>query len=231
MGAIRRCFILSAAVTVLVAADNPAWRDKPVEQWNEKDANNILFDSPWVKNTQLQNLPDLSLAERENGGDWTAGIGKGVGLAGTGILGPTRAAEARERAHEKPDPGKVVIRWESALPVHAAELKVGETGAPAWQTNDYAIAVYDCPIPPHWNSREVRGIAFLKRYQKRDFKPERVEILRRDRDTVSVVYYFSKKEEITKHDGSVLFQAQIGRIFMAQVFDLRDMQFEGQLEL
>lgn len=231
MGRIRQICLLSAAAAVLVAADNPAWRSKPVDQWDEKDANQILFDSPWVKNTHLQNLPDLPLAERENGGDWDAGIGKGVGLAGTGILGPTREREAIERAHAKPDPGTVVVRWESALPVHAAELKVGENGAPPWQTEYYAIAVYDVPIPPHWNSRELRGIAYLKRYQKKDFKPARVDILRRDRDTVSVVYFFSKSEEITKKDASILFQAQIGRLFIAQPFDLAQMEFEGQLEL
>ncbi len=231
MDRIRKYCLFSAAATFLIAADNPSWRDKPVEQWDEKDANKVLFDSPWVKNTELQNIPDLPLGARHDGGDWDAGIGKGVGIAGTGILGPARAREAIERAHEKPDPGMVVIRWESALPVHAAELKVGETGAPQWQAEYYAIAVYDVPIPPHWNSRELGGIAFLKRYQKRDFKPVRVDILRRDRDTVSVVYLFSKSHEITKKDASVLFHAQIGRLFIAQIFDLGEMEFEGQLEL
>lgn len=218
---------------VLVGADNPAssWRNKPVDKWDQNDANKILFDSPWVRNTHLQNLPDLPQFARESGGDWDAGIGKGVGIAGTGILGPTREREAIERAHEKPDPGTVVIRWESALPVHAAELKLGETGAPPWQTDYYAIAVYDVPIPPHWSSRELGGIAYLKRFQKKDLKPARVDILRRDRDTVSVVYLFSKKNEIAKRDGSVLFQAQIGRLFIAQLFNLTDMQFQGELEL
>lgn len=216
---------------MLIAAGNPSWRDKPVDEWDEKDANQVLTDSPWVKTAHLQNLPDLPQSARRDGGDWDSGIGKGVGIAGTGILGPARAAQARARAHEKPDPGDVVVRWESALPVHAAEVRTGETGVPAWQNEYYAVAVYDVPIPSHWNSRELRGIAAIRRYQKKDFKPARVEILDRDDDRVSVVYYFPKTEEITKRDASVWFQAQIGRVFVAQVFSLREMEFEGNLEL
>lgn len=231
MGEARKYGLLLAAATVLFAADNPVWRNKPVDEWDENDAHQVLAGSPWVKNSQLQNLPDQPQAARRDGGDWDSGIGRGVGLAGIGIFGPTRAAEARARAHEKPDPGTVVIRWESAVPIHAAEVKLKEADVPAWQTDYYAIAVYDVPIPPHWNARELRGIAFLKRYQKKDFKPARVGILRRDDDKVSVVYLFPKTEEITKKDASILFQAQIGRMFIAQIFDLSEMEFEGQLEL
>ena len=227
----RKYCLALASAAVLIAANNPLWQGKPIDQWDDNDAHQVLADSPWVKNTQLQNLPDLPQAARRDGGDWDSGIGKGVGIAGTGILGPARAAEARERAHAKPDPGTVVSRWESALPVHAAEVKLGESDVPAWQTDYYAIAVYDVPIPPHWSSRELRGIASLRRYGKKDFKPARVEILKRDDDMASVVYLFPKTEEITKKDASVLFQAQIGRLFIAQLFNLREMEFKGQLEL
>jgi hypothetical protein len=225
-----RYSLLFVSAAVLLAA-GPGWRDKPIAEWSNADAEEVLKDSPWIKISQLQNLPDQSPAVRRDSGDWDAGVGKGVGIAGTGILGPRRAEEARERAHAKPDPGTILIRWESALPVHAAEVKTGDTGGPPWQTDYYAIAVYDVPIPPHWNSRELRGIAFLKRFQKKDFKPARVNILRQDDDTVSVVYLFSKSEEITKKDASVTFQAQIGRVFVSQVFDVVEMQFEGQPEL
>lgn len=227
----RKYGLLCAAATLLTAAGNPPWRDKPIEQWDENDARRVLADSPWIKNTELQYLPDMPAAARRDGGDWDSGIGKGVGLAGLGILGSAREAEAIERAHAKPNPGKVVLRWESARPVHAAEEKLGETDVPGWQTEYYAIAVYDVPIPPHWSPRELRGIAFLKRYQKKDFKPARVGILRRSHDKISVVYLFSKKEEIAKRDASVLFQAQIGQMFIADVFTLGDMVFEGDLDL
>jgi hypothetical protein len=32
----------------LLAASGPSWTSKPLQQWNEEDAKQILADSPWV---------------------------------------------------------------------------------------------------------------------------------------------------------------------------------------
>jgi len=228
----KYCLLLAVASLAAVAADNPAapWRKKPIAEWNEEDAKQVLTDSPWIKISHLENLPDLPQAARREGGDWDAGVGKGVGIAGTGILGPRRAREARERAHKKPDQGSVLVRWESAVPVHAAEVKLGDMDGPKWQTKYYAIAVFDVPVPPHWRSEELKGIAFLKRYQKKDFKPSRVEVLRNEDNEVDVVYYFSRSQELTKKDVTVVFQAQIGRVVVSQPFTVDEMVFQGNQE-
>jgi hypothetical protein len=145
----------------------------------KEDAKALLADSPWVKHVTPQRLRDLSPDERRNGGNMEAGIGKGVGLAGIGLLGPRREAEALQRAHAKPAPDAVVVRWESA-PVRAAELKAGEN-APAVDDACYAVVVYGVPLPRRWNlANELKDIAYLKRYRKRDLKPSHVEILRAD---------------------------------------------------
>jgi hypothetical protein len=109
-----------------LAEDDPAWKSKPAAQWTGEDAKALLAQSPWVKPYTPQRLPDLSPFERRDGGNMNAGIGKGVGLAGIGLFGPRREAEALERAHARPTPDPVVVRWESA-PVRAAERKTGET--------------------------------------------------------------------------------------------------------
>jgi len=226
------CLFLTFASLLAVAADNPAesWRKKPIAEWSDEDAKQVLTASPWVKIAHLENLPDLPQSARREGGDWDAGIGKGVGIAGTGILGPTRMREARERAHHKPDQGSVLIRWESAVPVHAAEIKLGDMDGPKWQTKYYAITVFDVPVPPHWRSEELKGIAFLKRFQKKDFKPSRVEVLRHEDNEVDVAYYFSRSQELTKKDVTVVFQAQIGRVVVSQPFTIDEMTYEGNQE-
>jgi hypothetical protein len=161
-----------------------------------------------------------------------AGIGKGVGLAGIGLLGPRRQAEALERAHYKPTPNAVVVRWESALPVRAAEQKVSETGVHAVDSEHYAIVVYDILTPKRYNlARELRGVAFLKRDANKDLKPSRVEILRQNDGTATLVYLFPRSKEITKKDGRLLFMAQIGRLFVSQLFYTDQMLLQGQLEL
>lgn len=225
--------LLAFATGTLLLADDPSWKNKPVPQWNEQDAKQVLTESPWVGNVKLEEVRYLSKAERRDSGDWEAGRGPTVGLAGTGILGPSRAALAIKRAHEHPDYGTVMVRWESASPIRAAELKVGETGAPTWQGDFYAVAVYDVPLAPRWNlANELKGVASLHRDKKKDVKPGRVVILRPDKDGLAtVVYLFPRSAEITRKDHSVRFVAQLRRLYVSQFFFPEEMRLQGQPEL
>jgi hypothetical protein len=210
--------------------EDPAWKSKPMAQWNEEDANAVLADSPWVKHVTPQHLRDLSPDERRNGGNMEAGVGKGVGLAGIGLLGARRQAEALARVHAKPAPDPVVVRWESA-PVRAAERKTGEN-APAVDDNYYAIVVYGIPLPRRWNlARELKDIAYLRRLKKKDLKPSRVEIVRGEAGLATVVYLFRRSVEITRKDGIVEFVAQIDRLFLEQFFNVQEMRLMGEPEL
>jgi len=217
---------------ILTSADDAGWQNKPIAQWDQKDAQQVLTDSPWAKSVAPQWVRDLSPDERRMGGDLQAGRSKGVGLEGLiGIFDPAREAEAIERAHEKPDPGKVLVRWESANPVRAAEQKLGDA-APEIDSDYYAIAVYDILTPKRWNiENELKGIAFLRRDHKKDFKPARVVILRKDDGLATVVYLFPRSVEIGKRDGNLTFIAQIGRLFVTQVFFSQNMLIQDRLEL
>jgi hypothetical protein len=228
--ALRLC-LLPLATILLLAAD-PSWKARPVTEWDEQDAKQVLADSPWVKNVMLGRVRDLSVAQRREGGDWEAGIGKGVGIAGTGLLGPRREAEAIARAHAKPPLGTVMVRWESAFPIRSAEQKAAETDVPTVDPDHYAIAVYDVPTPNRWNlARELKGVAFLRRDHKKDLKPSSVRIVRNAGGTATLVYLFPRSVEISARDGRIAFVAQIGRLFVSQYFDTGEMQFQGKLEL
>jgi hypothetical protein len=228
---------LSLAAVLLAAADlsgaaDLSWKDKPLPQWNVDDAKQVLTDSPWVKVVTPRNVRDLSPDERRDGGNMEAGIGKGVGLAGLGILGPRKQAEAIERAHYKPTPNAVVVRWESALPVRTAEQKAGETDVPTVDSDHYAIVVYDILTPKRWNlANELKGVACLKRDNNGNLRPSHVEVIRQDDGTATLVYLFPRSKEITKKDGRLEFTAQIGRLFVSQFFYTWAMQLQGQLEL
>jgi hypothetical protein len=224
--------LLPLGAVLLMAAD-ASWKDKALSQWNEEDARQILTDSPWVRYVTPENLPDKSPDQRRDGGDWDEGIGHGVGIAGTGILGPRRAAEAIKEAHQKPLPAGVAIRWESAIPVRAAEKKIGEADAPVLTGDDYAIAVYGIAAP---RSRlhlatELKGIAYLRRLNKKDLKPSRVQIVPQDDGTDNIVYFFPRSVEIGKKDGGIEFVAQIGHLFVSQYFFTGEMQINGELQV
>ena len=223
--------LLTFGAVLLQAADDPGWKSKPIAEWNDQDAKQVLSDSPWSKSAKLDQVRDLSVAERRDGGNWDASAGHGVGLAGTGIFGPTRAAAAIARAHARPDLGTVVVRWESARPVRAAELKVSEAGIPGRLEDYYAIAVYDIPPPFRWNlANQLKGVAFLKRDKKKDLRPKRVEVVNREDGLVTVVYLFSRSAEITRKDSNVRFVAQIGRLYVSQFFFPGEMEFDGNPE-
>jgi hypothetical protein len=234
MRRILGCWGLTLAAALLLKAtalaEDPAWKSKPIAQWSEEDAKAVLADSPWVKHVTPQRLRDLCPDERRNGGNMQAGIGKGVGLAGIGMFGSRRQAEAQAHANAKPTPDAVVIRWESA-PVRAAERKSG-VAAPAVDDAYYAVVVYGIAVPCRWNlARELKSVASLKRYRKKDLKPSRVEILREDGGLGTVVYLFRRSVEITRKDRSVEFVAQIDRLFLEQFFNIEEMSLTGKSEI
>jgi hypothetical protein len=224
----RLCLLVFAPV-VLLSGDDPSWKEKSIPHWDDQDAKLILADSPWVKSVQPERVRDLSEFERRDSGDWEAGLKPGVGLIG--FFDPQIAAVIMELYRERMTPGKVTVRWESALPVRAAEMKAGEVSAPVWDGNYYAIAVYDVPPPFRWNfANELKGVAFLKRDKKKDLKPVRVELSRHENGMATVVYLFSRTAEISRKDSNVRFVAQIGRLWVSQFFFPEEMEFQGSPE-
>lgn len=130
---------------------------------------------------------------------------------------------------------RLLVRWESALPVQAAELKRGEAQPPTLSDHGYSIAVYGVPFSdangdPLKLARFFSESAFLKREGKKDVRPIRVEAFELERSVV-VVYLFPYSAEISKRDGMVEFSALIGRLQISQTFNVEDMLFQGKLEL
>ncbi len=232
----RRFLLPLLTAAFLAAADNPtttpAWKTKRVEQWDTEDAKQFLSESPWAGRVPLQLLPDRSPFERRDSGDWEAGAGKGVGLDALDIiLGGERGKLAIERARNKPSPGLVDVRWESALPVRTAEEKLGQNPT-ARYTDWYVITVYDVQLPTsHWGADKLKKLAYLRRAGKKDFKPSRAEVVRNDDGTATVSYLFSRSEEITRRDKTVIFAAQLDRLFVVQFFYPGQMLMRDELEL
>jgi hypothetical protein len=210
----------------------PSWNDTPIPEWSEEDAKQLLADSPWTRSVQLDIVRNLSPFERRDGGDMEAGIPTGYGLALTGGMADWREIAAVEHAHQKAGLGSVTVRWESALPVRAAAMKVGETSVPGWVGDYYAIAVHDVRLPFRWNiENQLRGVAYLRRDLRKDVKPFRVVVLPEADSRATIVYLFPRSIEITKEENSLGFVAQIGRLFVYVNFMPEDMRIEGNLQL
>ena len=232
---------LIVAMAYLIAAD-PVWKSKPASRWTEEDARQVLTKSPWAKEIRATITRRLTEEQLREGGQMgqPRGVGnEGVDPKGSGpkvspniLTGP--GGDDRS-PRSLPQSITLQLRWESALPVRLAELKSREVEPPTLPGDGYSIAVYGVPGgdfkgTPEQLGEPLKNLAALKRAGKRDTRPARVEVFQRENGVV-VVYLFPLSAEITRKDGRIRFEAQIGRIVLAQDFDLSDMEFGGKLEL
>jgi len=232
---------LIVAAAGLVAAE-PAWKSKPAAQWTEDDAKQILAASPWTKETGATITRRLTEDQLREGGQ--LGQPRGVGNENVDPKGsgPTVSLNVftgpggdDRSLRSLPQPVTLKLRWESALPVRLAELKSHEVEPLTMDGDGYRIAVYGIPRAdvkgdPKELGKPLRSLAVLKRGSKRDVKPVSAEVFQMEGGVV-VVYLFPLSAEISKRDRQILFEAQIGRIVVAQTFDLSEMEFMGKLEL
>jgi hypothetical protein len=236
---IRRMFWVLPAVAVLLMAADPPWKSKTIREWTVADADQILTNSPWAKLVTAGINRKQTEDERRAGGNM--GDAKGVGFDGiqeTRAQLPSSVGDlltGRGGSSAKAKPITVRLRWESALPIRAAELKNGVIEPPTLPGDGYKIAVYGVPRSdakgdPKKLGDPLKEDAYLRREGKKDVKPISVEAFERD-DSVVVVYLFPLSAELTPKDGLVEFAALIGRIAIVHTFDLGEMQFQGKLEL
>lgn len=241
---LRALSLIAIPAALLVAAD-PAWKSKPPAQWSETDAQQVLASSPWTKEILAGVSRRLSEDELREGGKMgqPTGLGydgvdpnrKKVNLPSkpTDLVLPESDDARRLRSSI---PGIIVkLRWESALPVRLAELKAHQIDPPSLEGDGYRLAVYGLPGgylkgDPQKLGAPLKDEAFLRREGKKDVKPVRVEAFQQP-DGWAVVYLFPLSAEISPKDTQIQFGATIGRLVILQPFDLKDMVFDGKLEL
>ena len=236
-------FWLLMAVVGLRAADQ-AWTTKPAAQWTDEDATQVLTASPWSKTIRAVITRRLTEEELRQAGQMGQPRGLGndnVDAKGTGpkvSLNPFTGPGGNHRSiRSLSQPIALRVRWDNALPIRLAELKTHEVEPPTSEVDGYRISVYGIPVPDADIRRDtkllaepLRKWATLKREGKKDVRPVKVEVFQRETGMV-VVYVFPSSAEITEKDRQVQFEAQIGRIVLAQTFLLNEMEFMGKLEL
>jgi hypothetical protein len=242
------CCVLPLLLAVLAAAadDEPPWRSKQIPEWSAEDANQVLFDSPWAKTFTPSLTAPQDSGRRPGGiGRDLEGVGKdAVGLALPGIAARRAAgstsqggesAAGQSTGSSSSEPPKLTLRWESAMPVRTAELKVHDNNAPDVDESHYAIAVYGIPDRMIEGDLQklgdqLRNEAFLKRDGKNDLKPSSVKVFEMAAGRV-VLYSFPMSNQITRADHRVEFTAKIGRLDLDQSFLPNNMVWQGKLEL
>jgi hypothetical protein len=242
----RRLCLLSISVVVLAAGEQP-WKDKQISEWSEADARQVLTDSPWAKQVtpKFKQPSGSSRGGMNRGGIGAGGIGiGGLGIPGIGGRrggmggrggGPWGGPDAGGGRESTPTLPTLTVRWESAMPVQAAELKAREVNAPSIDEAHYALVVVG--VPGRMAGSDSQGFgggpkpqAELKRSGKKAIRSSEAKVLPRDEGTI-VVFFFPRSQEISGKDREVEFDAHIGPLELDQTFVLSDMTYDGKLEL
>jgi hypothetical protein len=237
-----RFFWLILCSAVLLIAADPVWVSKPIANWTEDDARQVLASSPWAKSAIAGVTRRETEDERREGG--AMGQPTGVGFDGVDDKFQNRKnlqsiasnpfAVDKTAAPKRPVI-RLTVRWESALPIRAAEFKAHEAQPPTLSDDGYSIAVYGIPASfakgdPTSLGKPLKEYAFLKREGKIDVKPSSAEVFQLE-DSIVVVYRFPLSAEIGKKDSIVEFSALIGRLRVTEDFLVEEMTFQGKLEL
>ena len=233
--------LLSFLPAMLLTAADPAWTSKELPAWTEADAKEFLAASPWVKVIKPVLLPGLSESQRREGGDMRAeGGGKSSGLDLSDMTGlhPNDRQAAKTDLAANGIPRGIVVRWESAMPVRAAEIKAKDEDAPDLDGEDYAISVYDVPLKGAMYNVDLKLLpntlkhnAELKEDGKKDLKPSRVVLRQNGSAIATIIFFFPRSAHITADEKRLEFVALVGRLYLAQYFYPPEMLFQGKLEL
>jgi hypothetical protein len=245
----RRIIFLSLALllTTSVFLAEDFWIKKEYMQWSDEEVKKLLSNSPWAKDVYV-NAPMSAIygrgqrtaATEASGTDAEAGGGGGGGGRGRGRGGGGGAAGGGGGTAEQ----MVVlnISWRSALPMRKAvvrsRLGVGAAVPPeAQQVIDrnedvYVIVVTGVPNPMAGavqNRADVEKTTL--RAGKKDPIAAREVSVQPHRQTVDLVYAFPKTATITADDKEVEVVVKLGQIEAKRKFSLKDMVYNGKLEL
>jgi hypothetical protein len=245
--------VLTSMVSVSIAVAGSSWQKDDPSQWSSDDVYQILNNSPWSKsvrvNVAASAYGDQPPGNGGNNGTWGEGVpgggmGRGGGLGGGG-MGRGRGNRGGYPPAEQPT--AVTVQWESALPVRLAEAKMsgGAADRAAMKPlNEYIVAVIGLPksglgsqlstTSSGDDSDDARLADHLKvitvlSVGHKQLNPTKVE-LNQGRDG-RTIFHFEKSEPITLHDKDAEFRIRADRMEIRKKFALKDMEYQGKLEL
>ena len=227
-------FVLLLQVTQVWAGDKP-WKTKTYQQWDEKELQTILTDSPWVRMTTVQRtwLPvsekDVAPDPQINGGvrQMPAAGGQPGGNA------PIRAGEGSWRELN------VFIYWQSSRVMRAATAreavlhgeKVDVEKYAAEPQSEYQIILRMEDMTPfvQHNEEFFKGSAFLQMKKgKSKISPSHVVYERNQKGLIqNAVFFFPKTGSagpaVSGDETEVQFSCKIGDTTVRAGFKPREM--------
>jgi hypothetical protein len=241
-------FLLGSFVDSAIAA--ASWEKEPPSQWTSEDVYQILNNSAWSKSVTVTSA--RAYGEDRGGGTWDEGMpGGGLGrMGGPGGIGMGGGGMGRRRGgypSGQESAGTVTVQWQSALPVRLAQAKTdGATPDPSAlkPLDEYIVAVLGLPksgfesqrsrddtddVPNDAQLADHLKVITVLSFGHERLSPTKVE-LNQGRDG-RAIFHFEKSEPITAKDKFAEFRITGDRSEIRKKFALKDMEYEGKLEL
>ncbi len=253
----KRWLVLLTALLAgsLMWASDP-WKEKKYTEWSDKEIDKVLKDSPWARTVPIalpggpQTGGDTGRRRRGAGGG--AGGGMGGGMGGTGVSGDPEAepggggvggrGPADELAPAPRRELRVLVRWQTALPVRQAlarqQIKAEKlTPEQAEQflsrpTDRYVLVLAGVPAGALAGAtpENVKAATFL---QAGAGKRIPVEDLRMSQGPAPELFFIFPRATppLGLDSKSVEFATKLGRLEIKKKFAMKDLVVDGKPEL
>jgi len=220
----RSKFIVAAVLCTLGAAGLAAadfWTTKAYTEWSQKEVEQMLTDSPWARRVSVV----IPIPPRVSGDAGGRGGRGGDDTGGRGF--PVPAPQIR-----------MVVTWRSALPVRQALIRLpnGATNAAADQNPlleqppSYIITVSGVPARFSRATETAGETSFLRRGKKPPIALAQGG-MQQAGQLLTLIFAFPRTDPITLDDKDVEFVTKIGTVEIKKKFALKDLVFNGVLEL
>ena len=215
------------------------WQSKPYTQWNSEDVLTMLKESPWAKDTTTKIRKVKGEEDTQSTDSQRLGLNRGVN---GGVGATTGLNSGTPNMAGTPDP-RVTVRWDSALPVRQALSKQGSAASADKPALEAAPASYIVTVADLPRAGEYMGAMVAAAVNRLDqliaatsitikgkpaLTPEKVE---HGRDGTSLLFTFPRTSPISLDDKEVEFATRIGAMEVRRKFKLKDMVYQGKLEL
>lgn len=214
---------------------------KPYMEWSDKDAGKMMTDSPWAKSASV------SMGGPGGGGGAPPAMppGGGGGFGGGGPQGGGGSEFGPGAQGSAPPTFDVVARWQSALPIREAfvRLKFGGEADKSpeaskvleQQERPYEI-VLSGPMgmflggKPGDAAKALSEVSLLSSRRTGPIKPVQIEVGKPGK-TMDVVFVFPRSMPFTLEDKEVELITKLGASTLKYKFKLKDMVLNGKLEM
>jgi hypothetical protein len=239
---------LFACAFSLCAAD--FWASKPYTEWSDKEVQKMANNSPWSHPFDIPmsgptptggtaagnsgvdpgNAPPIS-----EGGGGGRGGGRGGGGGGGGAAAPGGGDGGGGRSVT------LVARWQSAMPIKQAFVRM-KFGAEAATSADakklleteepaYVLVLSGNLRPflrgkPEGLKQTIQDVTSLSVKGKSPLKLEDLQV-----SPSQIVFLFAKSAPISLDDKEVEFSTKLADVVLKYKFKLKDMVYNGKLEL